>query len=317
MRKKSNVTITRKQYPFIEAHAITTHKSQGATCKCMIVDFDRTCSHGNRKVPINPGQAYTAISRGEDRARIKLKNFDPKLILVNKSVVNEMERLRNGRLLRDLWNHPLENKMGCTLALLNIMSWNLHLEHFICNPVHLKYCDIFCFTETHVNDNPRITITELTETWSNVLKATQHGLALCYKNETVKFVNQFETLGKVEMMACSIEYENCSLIIAIVYRKDGISANQFMVDLIEEIDALPNDCRKIIVGDFNLDVRLQTNKDIIDLFSQQIHMQQKVTYSTHIHGGILDLVFDCNDSKGEADWMPTPFSDHFVIYYNI
>ena len=203
------------------------------------------------------------------------------------------------------------------MALLNIRSWNLHLEHFICDPVHLKYCDIFCFTETHVNDNPRITITELTETWSNVLKATQHGLALCYKNETVKFVNQFETLGKVEMMACSIEYENCSLIIAIVYRKDGISANQSMVDLIEEIDALPYDCRKIIVGDFNLDLRLQTNKDIIDLFSQQIHMQQKVTYSTHIHGGILDLVFDCNDSKGEADWMPTPFSDHFVIYYNI
>ena len=85
-------------------------------------------------------------------------------------------------------------------------------------------------------------------------------------------------------MACLVEYEDCPLIIVIVYRKDGLSANQFMTDLVEEIETLPSNCRKIVVGDFNLDLRLQTNKDIIDSCSQHIQMQQKVTYSTHIHG---------------------------------
>ncbi len=68
---------------------------------------------------------------------------------------------------------------------------------------------------------------------------------------------------------------------------------------------------------FNSIYWCKISKDIIDLYAQQIDMQQKVTYSTHIHGGILDLVFDCKDSNGKVDWMPTPFSDHFVIYYNI
>ena len=51
--------------------------------------------------------------------------------------------------------------------------------------------------------------------------------------------------------------------------------------------------------------------------AQQLNMQQKVDHSTHIYGGILYLVFDTKNSKGSTDWMPTPFSDHFIIYYDL
>ena len=139
---------------------------------------------------------------------------------------------------------------------------------------------MFCFTETHLKDKPAITINELSDNWSNVLKETEHRLAFCYKNETVVFIEEYETLGKIEMMASLIESKGCKVIVIIVYRPGNKSAREFM--------------------EFN-----------------KLDMVQKVEYTTHIHGGILDLVFDINGSTGSTDWMPTPFSNHFVIYYDV
>ena len=72
---------------------------------------------------------------------------------------------------------------------------------------------------------------------------------------------------------------------------------------------------------FNSIYWCKISKDIIDLYAQKIdiqqkvhiQMQQKVTYSTHIHGGILDLVFDFKDSNGKAYWKSTPF----LIFYHL
>ena len=89
-----------------------------------------------------------------------------------------------------------------------------------------------------------------------------------------------------------------------------------MNNLTEEVESLPAQYRRVIVGDFNLDLRLQRNQDIIGQY-EMMNMKQKVEYTTHIYGGILDLIFDSKDTQGSADWMPTPFSDHFIIYYDM
>ena len=316
-RTKSTILVTRRQFPLILAHAITIHKSQSATYKYMVADFDRATRNEKVKLVVQPGHAYTALSRGEDRDRIVLKNFAPSNIKVNKNALKEMERLRNGKLLKNIWCHPLEKKTGCILSLLNIRSWNLHIEHFISDSIHHKASDMFCFTETHIKDKPTITINTLNDNWSNVFKGTEHGLAFCYKNETVAFIEEFETLGNIEMMAILIESKGCKVIVIIVYRPGNKSASDFMNSLVDEIEALPSEYRKVIVGDFNLDLRLQDNNDLIEYYCNQLDMVQKVDYTTHIHGGILDLVFDINGSTGSTDWMPTPYSDHFVIYYDV
>ena len=64
---------------------------------------------------------------------------------------------------------------------------------------------------------------------------------------------------------------------------------------------------------FNSIYWCKISKDIIDLYAQKIDIQQKVTVSTHIHGGILDLVFDFKDSNGKAYWKSTPF----LIFYHL
>ena len=155
-RSKSEILISRKQYPLKFAHAITIHKSQSATYKYMVVDFNRETKSVAYELRFQPGQQYTAFSRGEDRSRIIVKNFNPSMLInVNKKAQDEMKRLQS-EMLKDKWCHPLQAMNGFVITQLNIVSWNLHIEHFLSDHIHQSASDIFCFTETHV-DSPRVT----------------------------------------------------------------------------------------------------------------------------------------------------------------
>ena len=92
---------------------------------------------------------------------------------------------------------------------------------------------------------------------------------------------------------------------------------EFLDDLKEEIEALPSEYRKIVVGDFNFDLRLENNELALTNHLYHLNMVQKVSYTTHIEGGILDLIIDACGSTGTTNWMPTQVSDHFIIYYNL
>ena len=68
----------------------------------------------------------------------------------------------------------------------------------------------------------------------------------------------------------------------------------------------------IVLGDFNIDQMLSENVNAFQQFCDRYHFTQRSRYSTHIHGGILDLVFDQKKSE-PVQWMPSPYSDHFII----
>ena len=118
------------------------------------------------------------------------------------------------------------------------------------------------------------------------------------------------------MLSTRIKCADMEMIISVVYRPSKTSPRLFLEELLAEIRAQPTDVRKVLVGDFNMDQLLKEYEEMVNSFAQQISMVQKVTYSTHKHGGILDLVID-SEPSGSVDWMPTPFSDHFVVYYNV
>ena len=310
--KKSEVLVSRKQYPLQLAHAITIHKSQSATYKYLVVDFNLE-SKGIQDCDFKQGQQYTAFSRGEERKRIIVKNFDPaKKILTNRKALKEMERLKDGHLLKDITSHPLEEKKGCVVTLLNIRSWNYHIEHFINEKIHLQKSDVLCFTETK---NPRNSIEKLTNnSWSAVMKNTAHGLAICLKNETVSLQRRLNSITSIEILSLLITHSGMDIALSVVYRQPNSAVNVFLENLRNEILAQPPHVRKIIVGDFNIDLMTKSNANMINSFAEDLGLKQKVTYSTHIGGGILDLVMD-SGSSGAADWMPSPYSDHFIIFY--
>lgn len=93
------------------------------------------------------------------------------------------------------------------------------------------------------------------------------------------------------MLSLLLEVQNEQLLETIIYRLQG-SIGLFINQLSELLNELPKVHQTLLLGDFNLDQRSPENvKHFGGLFSK-FSFHQRSNYSTHIHGGILGLVFD-------------------------
>ena len=315
---KTTITAQRKQFPAILGHAITVHKSQGSTLDYMKGDLNRSTgkksSSGKEYMqPVSQGQFYTLLSRAKSRDKVLLLNFEPERIKVNKPALEEMDRMREESVFS--WEHPLM-KMSCSkFCLFNIRSWNAHIEHFLSDKVYTNYCSLFCFTETHVNIGRLKHIDELQEGWKDIHNDSQHGLAICYKVSDIKVIEVFPTPSVLEILPVLLEIGNDTVLLVLVYRMPG-PLGTFIDDLIQMVSELPTQHRILITGDFNLDQLLAENVTKIDPLIEHLNLYQRSHYSTHIHGGILDLVLDSANSN-PVSCVPSPYSDHFVILAQI
>ena len=310
---KTTITAQRKQFPMILAHAITIHKSQGSTLEYMKGDLDQTTQSGKGTVPVNQGQFYTLLSRAKSRDKVQLLNFKPDHIKVNKPALIEINRMREESLFS--WQHPLLKMSGSSMCLFNIRSWNAHIEHFLSDNIYTSNCSLLCFTETHCNNGHMKHLAELQEGWNDIHKQTLHGLAICYRESDVKIIEEIQTTNTLEILPVLVEIRNECILIVLVYRTPG-PLGTFINDLIEQLRDLPTQHRVIILGDFNADQMLPANEETFVPLIEEFNLKQRSHYSTHIHGGILDLVFDDHNSE-PVSWIPSPYSDHFVLLIQI
>ena len=311
---KTTIKTQRKQFPMILAHAITIHKSQGDTLDYMKGDLDQTSQSGKGKAPVNPGQFYTLLSRAKSRDKIQLLNFDVSHIKVNQAALKEIERMRKES--KFSWQHPLLKMSGNNkMCLFNIRSWNAHIKHFLADKVYTDNCDIFCFTETHLTHMPcNNNIENYVSGWTAIHKTTSHGLAICYNASKITIIRELETISSLEILPVAMEIENECVLLVLVYRMPGPVGN-FVNDLIEELTQLSTYTaysRTLVVGDFNMDQLLKVNEEKFNPLIEGFRLIQRSRYSTHIRGGILDLVFDDRNSES-VSWIPSPYSDHFVL----
>ena len=212
--------------------------------------------------------------------------------------------MRNKSLIS--WQHPVIELNGISLCLFHIRSWNVHLEHFISDKIYSTYSSQFCFLETNINDSPAKHIDEILDDWKDIHKNTQHGLALCYNMSKVNIIEVMEITSVLEVLQIVLEIEKETIVLVIVYRMPG-PLGSFIDDFISLINELPTQHRMLIVGDFNLDQMLPEHVAKVDPLIQIFYLSQRSQYSTHIHWGILDLVFDTSNSNTV---------DHFVLFFS-
>ena len=255
----SDVKVERRQYPLIVAYGLTIHKSQGGTLKYLFGDLDRstnkyTCTGKEYATPVNDGQFYTLLSRGVSLAQTALRNFDPSVIRVNNSALDEMKRMRSDALFS--WKHPLEVMHERAFVLWNIRSWHLHLPHFLANHLHSQHCAIMCFTETHCKPTSHTSIEDLLPLWKDVHAYTEHGLAVCYDQTNVSVLQTFEICNDLELLPLLLQLHTEHVLLLLVYRKPGPIGN-FIERLTSQVCAIQEtihiEHRTILLGDFNLD----------------------------------------------------------------
>ena len=149
---------------------------------------------------------------------------------------------------------------------------------------------------------------------------SQQSMILQYAmTSKVKIVRQFIMTCALQLLPVLMKIENELILLVLVYRPPR-PIGTFVYELIQEISTLPlaeyREYRTLIVGDFNLDQMLEENVRMFEQLLTHFNCQQRSHYSTHIRGEILDLVFD--DRRSESvQWMPSPYSDHFVILIDV
>ena len=313
LARSNNVWVERKQFPLVTAHALTIHKSQGSTMQYMTGDMDRTTKTGSRSTPIYPGQFYTLLSRARSRDTVRILNFNKDNIIVSEIVKAEMKRMRRDCVFS--WKHPLLEIEGTKICLLNIVSWNLHIPHFLSDKYYINHSNVFCFTETHTNNTNFKRIEEYHQGWKSIHHpSAEHGLAICYNAETVVIEKEFPEILMIEMLPVLMNIDGELVLLILVYRPPGGQRDVFIYQLLQQLSMIDeiHRYRTIVLGDFNTDQMLQENVNAYQQLCDRYNFTQRSRYSTHIQGGILDLVFDQKKTE-TVQWMPSPYSDHFVL----
>ena len=82
------------------------------------------------------------------------------------------------------------------------------------------------------------------------------------------------------------------------------------------MNELPIQHKILVVGDFNLDQMLPDNVANIVTLIQNFKLSQQSQYSTHMHGGILDLAF-YSSSSSIASVLHSHNSIHFFLSFHI
>ena len=99
----------------------------------------------------------------------------------------------------------------------------------------------------------------------------------------------------MEVLPIVLEIERETILLLMVYRMPG-PLGSFIDDFISLINELPMQHRMLIVGDFNLDQMLPKHVAKVNPLIQNFNLSQCSQCSTHIHEGILDLVFNTSNS---------------------
>ena len=320
---KNAIRCERKQFPLLLAHAITIHKTQGSTQNYMTGDLNRETIGGKYQCPIMKGLAYTLLSRTSKRSLIRVVNFDRNMIKHNDKALKEMELMAIDRPF--VFVHPLEKLCGTKICLNNLRGWQAHIEHFLSNPLFTRHSPVLCFTETIILGSPVTNISEHQPGWDSIHHPhAPHGLSICYDKARVtiddKTIPNHSFASRMELMSALMTINDEQVLVVLLYRPP--TNNQQLISLfIEELEdqlvqLAVTKYNTLVLGDFNLDQMHDPYVDIFQNICSQFTFTQRSNYSTHIHGGILDLVFHNRKSR-PVEWIPSPYSDHFIVIVDV
>ena len=130
----------------------------------------------------------------------------------------------------------------------------------------------------------------------------------------VIIVEVIEIPSVLEVLPIALEIKKETVLLVIVYRMPG-PVGSFIDDFISLINELSTQhigCWLLVIL---ILIKCCLSMLQVDPLIQNFNLSQRSQYSTHIHGGILDLVFDTSNSNNFSS-LPSAYSDHFVLFFS-
>ena len=308
--------VVRKQFPLKASSGKTIHKAQGQTKSCIVVDM----TVGSR-----PHQHYVAFSRVTSLQGLHLLNGLSGQIKVDRSVIQEMERLR--REARFKLSYKSVDSYTCDLVAVfqNAQSLHLHLP-LVQNDSTFTRADIICLAETRLQQTDQDNEYAI-EGFHSIIRNDQqirthglrpaHGLAIYIKTcyQLISFdkisTEMFESLSVnvLDLRSQSV-YS-----VLLIYKAPRCGFEDFKKHISSLSNLALND-RLLIIGDFNFDISDDLNRNFIEVMRSAFPSVRLLnTRSTTQKGSKLDVCF--STCKSSADVITCVWSYHHTLVVSV
>ncbi|XP_036067052.1 uncharacterized protein LOC112141796 [Oryzias melastigma] len=315
--------VVRRQFPVKLAYACTIHKVQGMTTTKAVVSL---------KHVFEAGMSYVAISRVTSLNGLFLLDFDESKIYANTEVTAALDTMRQANLddmmplllLKDTVSRP----ETMTIIHHNTEGLPAHLCD-IKNHHELHLADVLCLTETHLQGS-FVAESLYLEGYimfsrNRYLSYTNHpqlakrrggGVAIYVRNHiTVTEKRYINNVTDLEFVVLKVEAPVTAFIVS-VYRPPDYCLTSFLTNLESLLYSLELlDIHPIIVsGDFNVNVLVDKNTPILQLFQTRGYAQV-ITEATTEKNTLLDLMFVSRPEQClQSGTMKSYYSYHEPVF---
>ena len=133
-----------------------------------------------------------------------------------------------------------------------------------------------------------------------------HGLDLCCNASNTNIIEVIDIPSVLDVLSIVFEMKKETFLLALVcHMLDPFDI--FIDNFVLLINEPSTQYRILIAGDYNLDQTLPENVAEVDPLIQNLNLSQDSQYSTRIHWGTLDLLFDTPNSNTVSS-LPLPYS---------
>lgn len=338
--KSKLIKCKRRQFPVVEACAITVHKSQGGTYDAIVYEYDK--SHEQKLV-------YVALSRvtSLDGLFITNKKKDHTFYhyrkINNEELKKEINRLKTCSLYtisdacQDFLNTFSSTELNSlSICTLNVQSLHAHTADVSSDPL-ISQCDFLFLSETWMKNHTSIAIEGFHMISCSKRDSVRAGGVAIYENDnnnnrTVHHdhqssidLTQIETnanssvnnIGDISIIVSTIRGR--VIFMAIVYISTKASFDQtcrFLQQNLYFCKDKSNEIQVIVSGDFNLDLKSAHGTRFTTFMKDQFDLilNTDAQYSTTKNSTCIDAVFSRSIKKINSKVYISYFSTHHPIF---
>lgn len=312
--QKSPYQITRHQYPFMLAWAITIHKTQGLTTDKAIVSL---------KGIFKPGMAYVALSRVTTGQGLYLldSDFDTSVIYCDANVSKQLDNMTRAETLHQWKIVHVADEIKPQPDHLLVASHNCEglLPHFmdISQNQLFQRADIINIQETWTNSNMTVDsplcnhnlILQHRRHDPEQQKYTKGGVGILIHHD---FEYAVLDTSAVDIECISIRISTPPLTILNVYRPPNYPLQHFC----NQLGVL---CRQlnypvVITGDFNVNILKSQDNRLSDTLSEY---QQVIATPTTRRRTLIDHIYVRNATIMQSGVVPTSYSYHDATFISL
>ena len=305
---RRNQKVIRTQFPLQLAVAHTVHKSQSSTDSELVVNFftkksppkhfwEHLIYVGLSRVPLLKGLYVVNLNAEQIRQSEKVKNY---LSQEKKDVeLCYQPTYRTENSIKIIFNNV------CSVA----KEWKA-----IVNNHNVQGCDIVILAETWLSEQDSNTydIQNFEQIRMDSTIVQSHRGLLVYLEKDEKYYVTMTQSPYLEICQCDIRYRDTMLSVLGIYRPPTTNLQKFKEELFQYITACNVQSPKVIVGDFNINVKKNVNHSFLQEMQQRFNLRQFIQEPTTSEGTSIDLVFS-NLSHLSAAVLTNTWSSHQTL----